>query len=485
MQAPRVSTAFFWMGLAAAPSAMLLATTNQMCQEVAVVPFLWVVPLALYLVTFIICFDHQRWYRRLHYGILLALAVPAAVVVLFGGARIDVRIQIAVYSLTLFACCMTCHGELVRSKPHPRYLTLFYLLVSAGGALGGLFVAVAAPRLFSGYWEFHLSLVACIVLTFVAWRRSGAWDRYFREPAWAWGGAASLLLCLTAALGLQVHVLGLDALASARNFYGTLRVLDTSDDAGGKQLALAHGRIMHGVQFLDEERRRLPTAYYAVESGLGLAIENHPRRLAEVAGERGLRVGLVGLGVGTAAAYVRPGDYFRFYEINPDVVRLCNEFFSYVKDAASTVDIVLGDGRIQMEREAAHGELQRFDLVVIDAFSGDAIPIHLITEESVGLYLKHLRDDGLLAFHITNRSIDLAPVVRAIAERFGLQALQVKSKGDDARASSDADWVILTKNQEFLSQEAVKAAVTPWSDQDRRPLLWTDDFAGLWQVLKH
>ncbi len=481
--APRFTSVLLWLGLSAAASAMLLATTNQMCQEVAVVPFLWVLPLALYLLSFIVCFDHERWYQRRRFGLFLVVMAPLACAVLYGGVHVNIRIQIAIYSLTLFACCMTCHGELVRAKPDPRHLTLFYLLVAAGGALGGLLTAVGAPRLFgSGYWEFHVSLIACLALTLLAWRKSGAWTRYFREPGWAWAGAAAFLLALIGALGGQVVVLAENASATARNFYGILRLTDVSDSSGAKR-ALSHGKVVHGIQFLEAEKRAWPTAYYGPASGVGLAIKNHPRRVSAAPVDRNLRVGAVGLGVGTVAAFGEPGDYFRFYEINPDVVRFCKEYFSYVDDSKAEVEIVLGDARVQLEREAAQGDPQAFDILAVDAFSSDAIPIHLITQESVGLYLKHLKPDGLLLFHITNRSIDLTPVVRGLAEDFGLHAMRVTSPQDETRGISTASWAILARDEAFLNQDAVRYSAQPWPNE-RPPLLWTDDFASLWQILK-
>ena len=478
---PPLSTVSLWLLLAASASAMLLATTNQMCQEVAVVPFLWIVPLALYLGSFIICFDHERWYNRRWFGALLALLSVAACAVLYGGVYVDILVQVAIYSLVLFACCMTCHGELVRSKPHPRHLTLFYLTVAMGGALGGLFVAVAAPRLFTGgYWEFHVALVSCIVLTLVAWYRNRAWVTYLREPVWTWGGAAALVLLFSAALGAHAYVISEHALLTTRNFYGVLRLTDV-DEYGAKR-ALSHGRVVHGVQFLEPEKRSWPTSYYGPESGVGLAIQRHPRRLA---GGGNLRIGVVGLGAGTIAAFGQPGDYLRFYEINPDVIDFSREYFSFVSDSRAQAEMVLGDARVEMERELARREPQQFDVLAIDAFSSDAIPVHLITSEVVELYLRHLRADGLLLFHITNRSIDLDPVVRGLAQRHGLRTLRIQSDEDKEKGVSLTVWGILTNNQDFLRDDAVLAAATPWPAEGRAPILWSDNFASLWQILKH
>ncbi len=480
---PALPTILLWLGLAAMGSVMLLATTNQMCQEVAVIPFLWVLPLSLYLLTFIISFEHDRWYRRRPTGLLLAASSVGAVIVLAGGAFIPLWIQIIVHSVTVFACCLSCHGELARAKPHPRHLTLFYLAVAAGGALGGTFVAVGAPRLFSGYWEYHLGLAGCVLLVLIAWYRDCVVTRLFRRPQdlWIRVGVVYALLVLT--LLYQTHRHTSNALAVSRNFYGVLRV-DERVDLGGPKLTLTHGRIVHGYQYQAPQKRLWPTAYYGPDSGVGLTLTHHPNRKTGNPHSTGLRVGIVGLGAGTIAAYGQANDYFRFYEIDPDVLRYSDEHFTYRSASAARLDVVLGDARIRMEREIADGSPQRLDVLVVDAFSSDAIPIHLITRESAALYWQHLNDDGVLLFHISNRSLDLAPITRALAEDCGCEAVRIHSPKDETRGVSKATWVALTRNQAFLTTGAIRNAAAPWNDDDRPPLLWTDDYAALWQVLK-
>ncbi len=480
---PALPTILLWLGLAAMGSVMLLATTNQMCQEVAVIPFLWVLPLSLYLLTFIISFEHERWYRRRPTGLLLAASSVSAVIVLAGGAFVPLWIQIIVHSVTVFACCLSCHGELARAKPHPRHLTLFYLAVAAGGALGGTFVAVGAPRLFSGYWEYHLGLAGCVLLVLIAWYRDGVGARLFRRPRdlWVRVGVVYALLVLT--LLYQTHRHTSNALAVSRNFYGVLRV-DERVDLGGPKLTLTHGRIVHGYQYQDPPKRLWPTAYYGPDSGVGLTLTHHPNRQTGHPHSTGLRVGIVGLGAGTIAAYGQANDYFRFYEIDPDVLDYSDEYFTYRSASAARLDVVLGDARIRMEREIADGSPQRLDVLAVDAFSSDAIPIHLITREAAALYWKHLKDDGVLLFHISNRSLDLAPITRALAEDCDCEAVRIHSPKDEARGVSKATWVALTSNQAFLTTGAIRNAATPWNDDDRPPLLWTDDYAALWQVLK-
>lgn len=479
---PSVRATLFWLGLAACGSMLLLATTSQMCQEVAVVPFLWVLPLALYLLSFTISFDNERWYDRRWFGLLVGVAVPASCAVLAAGLAVRIWVHIAVYSVALFVCCMTCFGELVQAKPDPRYLTRFYFVVATGGGLGAVFVAVVAPRLFDHYSEFHLGLAGCCLLGLAGWRRTRAWTQYEGRPFWVTGPLAGLVLALVVALAAAVYGREGKALLASRNFYGILRLTESTEEGRSKRV-LTHGRVMHGFQYTDAEKRLWPTAYYSPESGIGLVLQHHPRGNAPP-GVGHLTVGVVGLGVGTVAAYGRPGDSFRFYEINPDVAWIADRYFTFRKDSRAKVEVVLGDARVQLEREAASGRFQGFDVLAIDAFNSDAIPTHLLTAECVDLYRKHLNAEGSLLFHISNQSVDLAPVVRGLAARFDWQAVRIRSKANDAQGASQATWVILTNDPALLVHPAIDKAAIPWSDKDLPPLLWTDNFTSLRQVLK-
>ena len=302
---PSPGTVLFWLCLAGTGSALLLATTNQISQEVPVVPFLWVLPLALYLLSFILCFDNERWYRRRAFGLLLRVMVPLAFGMLVAGAWVKLWIQIVVFLVTLFIGCMACHGELVRARPHPRFLTLFYLAAAAGGALGAVFVALVAPRLFVGYWEHHLALGACCLLTLAGWYRAGAWKPTLAATLKPPPVILILMLAMFYALTFPSNE---TALVKSRNFYGLLRLTESSDD-NGRYVKLTHGQIMHGFQYTDKEKRRWPTAYYGFQSGIGLALEYHPRRQDVDLPDRHLRIGIVELGAGTVAALARQGDF--------------------------------------------------------------------------------------------------------------------------------------------------------------------------------
>ena len=472
--------AVLWLLLSACSSAVLLATTNQLCQEVAVVPFLWVVPLALYLATFVICFAGRRAYDRILWGIVFAGAVFFACRSLYLGFLVPLSVQLIHYLLVLFSCCMVCHGELVRLQPAPRHLTAYYLLIAAGGALGGAFVALAAPLLFKGFWEFPLSLTLSGLVVLIAWLRTGA---FAEAPRWLPVLPLAGLVALVAFDLFYIRAFWPSTLATTRNFYGILRVIRESDAIGPK-LTMIHGRVMHGTQYTDSDKRNWPTSYYNPESGVAQALRLHPRRMTGNPAHNGLRVGVIGLGTGTLALYGKPGDTFRFYEINPEVIRLAGQHFSFLGDSAARIELVPGDARIVLEDELARSGSQRFDVLVVDAFTSDAIPIHLLTRESVDLYLRHLNPDGLLVVNFTNRFLDLTPVLFAHGEHAGLRAAVISNGEDPKRGITKADWMILTRNDTFLAHPQVREKSAPPSPAGSARLLWTDSFASLWQVLR-
>lgn len=440
-----------WALLAACPSALLVATSNQMSQEIAVSPFLWVVPLAAYLATFMIVFARPESYRRNAYGVAACVLVPLACILVALGLRAPLWAHMAVYPAALYVCAMVCHGELVLSRPEPGRLTSFYLSIAAGGALGGAAVALVAPAVFNDYDEYPLALAAACLLLARKTPRMLARALIF----------AALIAAVTIGSG------GAGAtVAKQRNFFGILRVADEN----GKRL-LAHGRVTHGLQFLDVEKRRWPTAYYGPESGIARFMEHHPKRQAN----QPLRAGIVGLGAGTVAAYGRKGDLIRFYEINPEVERFSREYFTFRRDSAATVEVVLGDARRELEREPP----AQFDILAIDAFSSDAVPAHLLTLEAAAVYRRHLNGGGLLLFHITNQYLDLAPLIRGLAGSLGMDALHVTSKADEAKGVSASLWVVLSPR---LSWPTMFAA--PLTPAGQAPVVWTDDRISLLKLLK-
>ncbi len=487
--APDEPSIVLWLVLSACGSLLLLATTNQMCQEVAVVPFLWILPLAIYLLSFILCFESQRWYRREVFGLLLAGSIVAAIYALDQGPLLPIELQVGIYAAVLFVGCMVCHGELANSKPAPRHQTLFYLLIATGSALGGIFVALLAPVVFTGYWEYQFSLASCcaLMVLVIMVKRTRA---IRKNPStvkrlnigWRFLGVCYCVLVVS--LVRQAVNFERDTIVRSRNFYGVLRIKVLPDEVSPR-IVLSHGRIEHGFQFSDPDKHRWPTSYYGRESGIGLALTHHPRRSADKPEDQGLQIGMVGLGTGTIACYAGEHDRMCFYEINPQVVRMANAFFTFLKDAPTRPEIVVGDGRIQLERELAIGPLQLFDVLGIDAFSSDAIPLHLLTREAFQIYWKHLQPDGLLVINISNRHVDLRPVIRGLADEIGKQTLQLSSAGDEEQGTNAADWLIVTSNRAFIDNPAIQEAVEEWSADSRTPFVWTDDHASLWQALNH
>ncbi len=660
---PSFVRVLLWLCLSACGSAVLLATTNQLCIDVATVPFLWILPLSLYLISFIICFDQPHWYDRRAFTVLLLVCVPLAGWALSEGADLDLVKQVVIFSVALFACCMSCHGELVQSRPDPRYLTLFYLVISAGGVLGGLFVALVATNMFTGYWEFPISLVACCLCTLAAtcyqrvWRSKpspvywtwagGAfattvaaialiWVPHHdamtvldevamfggfgallliglvaigmksetTSPAWVWFGLAAIPIVWTIAWGMwrapdlmttplasiwggasllafsvgicalwglrrlkeyrqsllvrllivayadillglayyqellstkqcvallliglcgllaewavsriwrtrrlslgiwywlpMLAVIGLmgsslkeeaestsdEVVYQSRNFYGVLNVeyesaWDGDPDLMPGQYQLTHGQIQHGFQYDDDYWKTQPTTYYGKESGLGLAIQAVRERKGK---GKAIRVGVVGLGTGTIAAYGEANDLFSFYEINPAVRDLSGKFFTYLQDSQATTAVKIGDARIVMERELKEGQSQQFDVLAIDAFSSDAIPVHLLTAECGEIYRQHIAEDGILAIHISNRFLDLGPVVRGLAESLDWKSVRIDNDDDDSTGVFSSTWVLLTQSADVAEQLELSAQYDPWS-LDEPVLLWTDDYSGLWRIL--
>ena len=468
---PKLITIFIWLLLAMSTSAMLLAVTNQMSLDVAVIPFLWVLPLSLYLLSFIIAFDHDKWYNRTVFTVALIPAMAGIVFLLFYDVDASAPLQIGVYSVALFICCMACHGELARLKPHPRYLTSYFLGIAAGGALGGVLVGVVAPLVFDLFFELHLGLLACCALVLLAIGTDRQSLLFGVRPRWAWGTIGVGYVVLTVALGVHASQSTSFTLASSRNFYGVLRVYEESVGTTDATHSLLHGRVLHGLQYTDSTRRRFPTTYYTPTSGIGRTLEAFPRSSE-------LRVGVVGLGVGTLATYGLPGGYMRFYEIDPDVLRIAKDYFTYLSDSEARVEVVLGDARLSMEREAP----QEFDILVLDAFSSDAIPVHLLTIEAIEIYRRHLKPDGVIAIHFTSRHFDLEPVLQQAARHFDMEAAYISSPSGEL-SIYDAEWMLLTTNEEFLSTDLIDEAAWREPQSNKQIRTWTDDYSNLFQVL--
>jgi hypothetical protein len=607
-----------WIALSATASVMLLAITSQLTQNVAPIPFLWVLPLSIYLLTFILCFESSRYYKREIFLPLLALALGLAGALLMEENRSGFW-PIYAWAAILFVCCMVCHGELALQKPNPKQLTLFFLMVSVGGAIGGSFVAILAPLVFDSYWELPISLVCCGALAaWIFWKQEvpkgeflpDSWRTYMvgalgvafigllffyrHESDDIWtrqaplvvpaGIAFALLAVLTLAYGINLlpkavkldwiaigfgivcvvllvrdiamragyllpqviedadsDELGFGFLAAlaamaalaglltitgtdiglsskrlgvvfallaivlgghllkyqlvslrrfdstdqyrliTRNFYGVLKV---RDEKGTKtsppDRVLVHGTINHGVQLLDDKRRDEITSYYNPKSGFG--------RMMQIEQRKGpIKVGITGLGAGVTAGFCRAGDTFRFYELNPLVLDIANTWFTFLKDCKADKQVYLGDGRLNLERQAS----QQFDVLAMDAFSSDSVPVHLLTKEVFALYARHLKPDGVLAINVSNRYLNLVPIVTGNAKANGMSVVLVEDEGKGEEFYAATSWMLCSRNPAqfddplFNTEDPTtheKDTQRPKEDPKIRP--WTDDYSNLFQILK-
>ncbi len=616
---PTLADKALWIGLASCASALLLAVTNHLTQNVAAIPFLWVLPLSLYLLSFILCFDSDRWYRRWFFAAAAAMSLPLMAYQISGSGNLtNLKVAVGLFSVELFILFMVCHGELARRRPAPRYLTSFYLMVSIGGAIGGLLVGFVFPYVLRALIDLPIVLsLTGFLMTWLLWKDRGATagetareENFLNEPrdriammiligatiafvgvrlataklagaepllrepldvptlialagafvAWIlWrsrsdvdeaGSKRDLIVVLILAgasavftlarfamakysgapalaegdrdlagmlgpLGLIIMFLAWrsrdskaldgnlivrivsvvlafgmsgymardawDSVGSARvlmrNFYGALVVYDqeTSGDLGPVRI-LRHGTIDHGEQFLWPQNLRHATTYYAEKSGIGIALRSLRR-------EGNINVGSIGLGAGTTAVYARPGDHYFFYDINPNVPKIATTQFTYLLHCFGTKQVILGDARLSLENELKQGISHGFDLLSVDAFSGDAIPVHLLTREAYNIYWQHLRPDGVLAVHVSNLYLSLAPGVALAAKAHGKQARVISYDGDDDREETASEWVLVTSRKGFFDREEFDEIAKPI---DPVPGLreWTDDYSNLYKILR-
>jgi len=471
-----IATHLFWIALAAGPSMAMLAITNHLSQNVAAIPFLWVLPLSIYLLSFILCFEGEGWYHRNPYLQLLAVALGsmAYAVSVDMTSNVPIKVMIPLFAMGLFTCCMVCHGELARLKPDPKYLTHFYLMMSAGGALGGLLVALLAPRFLNALYEMPLSLVACAALVSYVLRQDVELKWIRRWPGVVVTGV--LTLALAGFVGWQIRQMVSGSRVLVRNFYGGLKVRDSGDPGSLEATrTLTHGTINHGEEYLNIARRDLPTTYYGPNTGIGLAIREKQKAGA-------VRIGIIGLGTGTTAAYGRLGDYIRYYEINPLVLELAKREFYFLKDCKAKLDVVMGDARLSLEQELKDGQPQNFDVLAVDAFSSDSIPVHLLTKEAMDLYFRHLKPDAILAVHISNRYLNLQPVLEGEVRATQKIARVVDTEDDDTQDVFGATWVLITSPATGFKGETLTSSAP--LDSKRTVRLWTDDYSNLFKILK-
>ncbi len=461
--APAFREKLLWLSLSACGSMLLLSVTNHLTEDVAPVPLLWVLPLALYLLTFTLAFNRRSLYSRWLMVRLLAVALGSLGYAIYDPSFTEsIQVSVPLFCTGLFLCCFFCHGELAKRRPAAGHLTSFYLMISLGGALGAIFVGLLAPRIFSAIYEFPLTLLLTALLAIVVLWPQGWLPRLF------WAAAA---VAMAFVLVRNVRSYEKSTIVMVRSFYGALRVKEFHNWLKQPYRELYNGKIEHGAQFVHQPQSLQPTTYYSSDSGIGLALDrccSGPKR-----------VGAIGLGAGTVAAYGKPGDYFRFYEINPQIVTIAKNSFSYLRETRAKTDVILGDARLSLENDPP----QQFDVLAVDAFSGDAIPVHLLTREALALYFRHLKPDGILAVHTSNTYLDLAPVVQLLANDAGYPVRFITTDDNLRKLIDASEWVVLSRNKRFLDD--LDASV--FNEPIAVPAglrLWTDDFNNLFQILK-
>ena len=471
------SVLLLWFFLPFCASVLLLAITNELCHDVAVVPFLWAAPLSLYLLSFILTFESSRWYKRVLWVPLAAILLYSIRYTAWFSEEALLSVDLGLWCAILFVFCMLCHGEVATLKPEALQLTRFYLTIAAGGAAGGIFVALLAPRVFRSYAELPVGLCLSIVLIGLLLMRAPlerALKRLQLEGRFL-ARIVPMVLYATLVVYIGWDVFSSvdvpeDVIAKDRNFYGVLQVRDEEQKDSHRIRYLEHGRIIHGAQYQDPERESIPLTYYGTESGLGVLIHHDPKAV-------GRRIGAIGLGAGSIAGLTRRGDTLRFYEINPQVIQYAQEHFSYLEQSQAEIEMVLGDARISLEAEPPQG----FDLLVLDAFNGDAPPVHLFTLEAFELYRRHLAPGGTILVHISNLYFDFAPLIWGLADHFKMSA-GIFSTEDDELEQHGADWAIITEREDLFELEWIQDEVV-FPEPDAERILWSDKYSSLFGLM--
>ena len=463
------SVQLLWLAFSAVGVIMLVSTTNAMTQNIPPVPFLWILPLCLYLLSFIISFHSATWYVRWYWLGLFIFTACIGILIYFIGSQFSIISQIIMYSSILFSACMICHGELAKLKPNSAQLTWYYLLISVGGFLGSAFVVFVAQNFFHQFLEFPLAIISVFVLVSLA-----IYHQQKKLTALLKISILSALACSTMFVLLNAQFLKTD-IYNSRNFYGLLAVKEVTIN-NKKERRLIDGTTSHGTQSMEIGRQHIPLSYYRENTGIALALQ----KLSE---NNSIYAGLIGLGAGTLAAYGKLGDKYRFYELNPAVSAAANDYFTYLGDSKATIELVIGDGRVSLSQENQQGIQHQFDILVIDAFSGDSIPQHLLTIEAFQLYWQQLKTDGVLAIHISNSHLNLLPLMRGLANKFSKELRYFKTEATNNN-QHDTQWVWLTNNQPLLNNTTIKAYSSSWLNSDKSPLIWTDNYSNLLSVLK-
>lgn len=469
-----------WLYLPAVSSIMLLAGTHQLTQGIAPIPFLWLLPLGLYLLSFILCFSEGNYYKRSLYAYMFLLSLPVILARLMQPPLLGVLTEVVLFGILLFSCFMICHGELFARRPAPKYLNIFYLANAFGSVIGAIIVAIIAPLFFIGLlWEFLLGLFfTTLIITIILVNDKNS--LVYRKLQTGTSSDKELRIFVIAVVSIFYVIISLASFAQQtagalgiwRNFYGTLRVTQQQPETR----CLINGKIIHGCQPVKEQDRMRPTTYFG-ENSVGVVVDS-----LRMHTDQPLRIGTIGLGVGTIAAYGQKGDVVKFYELNPLDVTVAKEYFTYLKDTRAKVETVVGDGRLSLEKELQTGNKQNFHVFIMDAFNDDAIPVHLLTKEAFAVYKAHLAEDSIIAVHISNSYLDLTPVVLKAAEYYNMHAVGIDAPPVN-NYQTRSKWVLLSTNKNLLTTKKLQATKKLTSDRNIR--LWTDDYSNLFQIFRY
>ena len=470
-----------WIGYSAMGSILLLATTNAITQWSAVIPFLWILPLSLYLLTFVIAFGHKGLYNRTWFAAIFLLLAAVTMLMARPETSGDFLEHLAVQCATMFVGCMICHAEMVKLQPEPARLPKFYLATSFGGALGGILVALVAPLVLRDYYEHQMVLIAISLTSFGLMLKDAKGDAQTMRRGVAFGSLALFVGGLGYAVWTGVEASTL-VVERVRNFYGVVKVVkEDIDDKDEYSLVMQQAGVDQGSQFQLASKKMVPACAFDLNSGVGLAIANQIKR-RNGGPQTPLRIGIVGLGAGMVAALGREGDVIRYYELNPSVLDLVNRHFTFVKDGKAKTDVLLGDGRLVLERQLIAKEPQQYDVLVMNAFRGASPPMHLMTKEAFDLYLAHLAPNGVLAVNFELDTFEMAPLHRGMANMYGLDVgwFETERRND---CSDPISWALYTHDKAFFETPSVKAARSEWRDDGKSQLVWTDKSSNLMSII--
>ena len=471
-----------WIGWATGGTLLLLASTNLVTEWITVVPLLWVLPLALYLLSFVLVFASAGYYRR---EIYLPLFIVLASGSLFIGRQestVAMLAQIVLLSACMFAGCMICHGEIVATTPTARRLTGFYLAISFGGFLGGALVAFVAPAIFPDVWEYQISILAVAgAAIFMEIKKQGILARHIPKPVFQ-GLALAFAVLLGGYVIREVGRSG-SVVWQARNFYGVVKVVDNHDPALTERvISMFQSGVDQGNAWVAPELQNRPACDFGETSGVGLALR-YVKARRDGGPNTPIRVGIIGLGVGMTLGYAKLGETVRFYELNPAVADAASQVFPFIRNTKATVEIVLGDGRLSLERETKIATFQKFDILVLDAFRGSSPPMHLMTKEAYEIYLSALKPDGILAVDLDLWNFELSPLHRGFSQTFNLPVGWFSTPDMVDDCDDGISWTLYTRDEGFWKIKRVARNCSDWPDRSDRTIVWTDKNTNLLSVM--